>query len=1005
MGDKLIIRLLGAIEIELAGEPVTGLGTRKAEALLAYLVSYKRPFSREQLADLLWDDRSQKQALANLRSLLSGMRRKIRPWLIVTRQTVAFNHDSDYWLDTAELEKLARGEAAAADPPTLLALYRGDFLESFHLRDCLGFEEWAALERERLQRLAVNALRRRAKDCLRRGRYQPGLQYTDKLLKLDDLSEQAHRLKMELLARNGRRNAALQQYAACRRILADELDVEPAPATQALRQRLLTLSFPPPHNLPPDPAPFLGREAALDEINRKLLSPDTRLLTIVGPGGIGKTRLALQAAHHIVQNQPGRFLDGVFFVPLAAAKTANMLPFRLAEAIGFSFQGADAPRQQILAHLRAKEMLLLFDNLEQLLTPEDDNAAAFLADILRQATAVTLLATSRERLNLYEEIVYAIPGLALPPDESPQPEKYGAIALFLQQAQRLRHNFAPSPDEMAAIVRLCRLLDGAPLGIELAAGWSLQHSCQEIAEETAASLDFLRTTYRNVPARQRSLRAVFEHSWTLLPANLQTVFARLSLFPHTFTAEAAAAIAGAAADDLAALQDKFLVRREVNGRYHIHPVLHQYASEKLTADKEMADAAQRHTAYYLDFIEQQESGESITERAVIRQELPNVQAAWQWAARHQDYAALDRVIATLHNFFNIQSWFHEGIDFYQFALAQMGQTTDPAALTSAQAQTLCDLWAHKARLHLHIGQLQTAETALAQAAACLGSVDDPGRRSTILNYLSMTNFYAGRYEQAVALLKEALQLALQADDMDGVAFAYNFLGSSTKAQGKYTQAGDYFTQALDTYRQLGDEIGAGIALHNLGNLAQATGDYETSRNYYQQSAALFQANDYTQGAATASSNAGRLALQTGKYGEAKKLLTEALRLKEQINDKRGMAVALVGLGAVAVETAELPQARAYLARSLALAQESGDVKLLLEGVVVTAVYAHRLDQTETAAELIAFVLNHPAAAQEVRQQAEKLAADLELPANPPSQELDDLITTLLDSLLVSKQTP
>ncbi|NKQ35308.1 MAG: tetratricopeptide repeat protein [Chloroflexi bacterium] len=1002
MGDKLIIRLLGAVEIELAGEPVTGLGTRKAEALLAYLVSHKRPFSREQLADLLWDDRSQKQALANLRSLLSGMRRKIKPWLSVTRQTAAFNHDSDYWLDTAELEKLARGDAAAADPQTLLSLYRGDFLEGFHLRDCLRFEEWATLERERLQRLAINTLRQLAEACLHHGRYQHGLQYTDKLLQLDDLSEQAHRWKMELLARNGRRNAALQQYATCRRILADELGIEPAPATQALHQRLLALSFPPPRNLPPDPAPFLGREAALDELNQKLLSPDTRLLTIVGPGGIGKTRLALQAAQRISQKQPGRFLDGVFFVPLVATKTTNMLPFRLAEAIGFSFQGADPPRQQILAHLRAKEMLLLFDNLEQLLTPEEDNAAAFLADILRQATAVTLLATSRERLNLYEEIVYAIPGLALPPDESSQPEKYGAIALFLQQARRLRRNFAPSPDEMAAIVRLCRLLDGAPLAIELAAGWSLHHNCGEIADETAASLDFLRTTYRNVPARQRSLRAVFDHSWTLLPPDLQAIFARLSIFPETFTAAAAAAIVGAAADDLAALQDKSLLQRELNGRFQIHPVLHQYASEKLTVDKERDAAAQRHTVYYLDFIEQQESGESITERAAIRQELPNIQAAWERAARHQDYAALDRIIATLHNFFNVQSWFHEGIDFFQFALAQMGQTTEPATLISAQAQTLCDLWAHKARMHIHIGQFQEAETALAQANVYLSNVDDPGRRSTILNYLSMTNFYAGRYEQAIALLKEALQLALQADDMDGVAFTYNFLGSSTKAQGKYTQAGDYFTQALDTYRQLGDEIGAGIALHNLGNLAQATGDYETSRNYYQQSAALFQANDYTQGAATASSNAGRLALQTGDFAEAERLLAEALRLKEQINDKRGMAVALVGLGAVAAETAELPQARAYLARGLALAQESGDVKLLLEGIVVTAVYAHRLGQPETAAELIAFVLNHPATAQEVRQQAEKLAAELAQIADPPPQELDDLVTTLLDGLLASE---
>ena len=486
MGEQLTIRLLGVVEIELAGKPVTGLGTRKAEALLVYLVMHKRPFSRERLADLLWDDRPQQQSLANLRSLLSGMRRKIKPYLTITRQTVAFNHASDYWLDVVEFEKIRGRGLGIGKEERLIPLYRGDFLEGFHLRECIGFEEWVVLERERLQRMAVNALRRLATDGLQNGRYSPALHYTDSLLRLDNLSEQAHRLKMELLARNGRRNAALQEYAACCHLLANEIGVEPAPATQALYQRLKNLTVPPPHQLPADAYAFvfLGREEMADEINGRLLSITSPLLSIVGVGGMGKTRLAVHAARRIVQNHAGRFLDGIFFMPLAAVKTAVMLPFRIAETIGFSFQGATSPPQQLLAHLHDKEMLLVLDNVEQLLNQEE--TLTFITAILNEAPAINLLITSRERLNLYEERVFMLSGLAVPPPNAPHPNAYSAVSLFTHTIGRRDHRFAPSAGEMEAIIRTCRLLEGVPLAIELAAGWATQHSCEVIANHTAA---------------------------------------------------------------------------------------------------------------------------------------------------------------------------------------------------------------------------------------------------------------------------------------------------------------------------------------------------------------------------------------------------------------------------------------------------------------------------------------------------------------------------------------
>ncbi len=1008
MTERLNIQLLGSMTVMRGSKPVTGLVTRKAEALLAYLVMQKRPFPRELLADLLWDDRSQEQALANLRSLLSSLRRKLKPYLIVTRQTIAFNHESDYWLDVAAFEagleigdqKLTTNlQSPISNLSEVISLYHDDFLAGFHIREAHRFEEWAILQRERLRRLAAMALRRLADDSLRNGRYPQGIDYVNRLISLDNLNERAHRQKMLLLARSGQRNAALQQYEACRQILSEELGVEPAAATTELFTRLRGLTFPPPYNLPPPPSPFVGRSVEMADVRRHLLNPAERLVTLVGPGGIGKTRLALETARRMVQEQPGQFFDGVFYAPLAAVTAVQQLPNQIAHAIGFAFQGSEPRGAQLVNHLRDKEALLILDNYEQFLGA-DDACAALIAAILRDAPHVTLLVTSRERLNLYEEAVFETHGLHVPPPDAEEPEQYTAVKLFMQRVARLRRDCRPSPNELASIVRSCRLLDGAPLAIELAAGWTRRHSFAEIEAEIAASFDFLQTNFRNVPARQRSMRAVFDHSWQLLTAQEQAVFARLAVFPDSFTLAAAQAVVANLSDEglIMALADKSLLEREPDGRYQIHPLLRQYAREKLGAEEALATAvAQRHSAYYLTFIEQMESGESLPERAAIEKELPNVTAVWQRAVRSQAFADLDRIIPTLQNFYNIQSWFQEGIDLFQFALDQLGEAAD-----AAQAQTVCDLWARKARLHIHIGQMRQAETALAQAAAALGRVDDPERRSLILSYLSMTNFYAGRYDEAIRLLHEALPLALQADDMDGIAFSYNFLGSCYKAKGDYAQANASFKQSLDAYRQLGDEVGAGIALHNLGNLAQAMGEFERSLAYYRQCNALFKATDYTQGVATASANAGRLALQMENYAEAEKLLAEALRLKEQIHDERGMAVALVGLGAVAAETGRLAAAREHLARGLALAQQSGDVKTTLEGVGVTAVYAHRLHQSQTAAQLAAYILNYPMAAQEVRQQAEKLASELELTAVPPSKELDELATELLAGLLAGE---
>jgi len=987
MGNLLTIHLLGPIKMELNGRPLTSLGTRKAEALLIYLVCQKRPFTRETLAELLWENRDPQQALANLRSLLSGMRSQLKPFLTITRHTIAFNHDSDYWLDVAEFNRqlesrdwrLETAQSPVSNLQTLqtlqtaVALYRGDFLEGFYVRESRGFEEWAALERERLQRQAISVLRQLVERCQAQGDFATGLAYINHLVRLDELSERANRDKMLLLARNGRLNAALQHYEAYKSLLADELGVMPSQDTIALYERLLTARTTAPPNLPPEATPFVGRTQELADVERRLLQPGCRLLTILGPGGMGKTRLALAAAGQIAAGHPGQFLHGIRYVSLADISGPALLPTAVAEACALTFQGTSDLLTQLADYLRPREMLLILDNFEHLCGAQFGalDGVDMLLTLLQEAPNLKLLITSRARLHLQEEWVFDLAGLHYPAaGTAVNWTSFSAIRLFQQQAGRVRHDFTPQESDFQAIAQVCRLLEGQPLGIELAAAWIREFGCLQIAKQIQAGVEFLSTHLRNVPARHRSLTAVFDHSWQLLTPAEQITFARLSVFQGSFSAGAAQAVAQAQLADLAVLAGKSLLREEGNGRYTIHELLRQYAAHQLAGlPGEPAQTAARHAHYYLDLLVTHGDSTATESRQAILADLPNARIAWEWAARQQEETSLLAAAKSLHGFYSAQSWFQEGIETFQFALNQFAANPESA---STQAEIRCDLLSRKARLHIHIGQLPAARQALAEAVGYLPLVKDPERQSATLGYVAITHFYAGEFSRAADLAAEALRLAEQADNREGAAFAHNMLGSCGKALGDYALAGEHFTQAMKAYRQLHDELGEAMALNNLGNLAQASGDFVLARAHYLACIQLFKALNHTHGAATTLANAGRLALKQGQLAEARQLLLESLALKREQQDDRGTAVALVGLGGVSLAQGQTAQAHEEIREATALAHRCGDMKLTLETLNAFAALAAQTGQPELARQLLAFILCHKATAQEVRDAAEKL---------------------------------
>ena len=495
----LSLGVLGSLQVLIDDTPVAMLESDKVRTLLVYLaVEADRPHRREFLVGLLWPDCAEQVARHNLRQALFNLRLAIGdhtarpPYLLISRDAIQFNRASDFSLDLAQFNTVLHTceENRGIEDPSIRAarleemvkLYRGAFLHGFFLEDSAEFEQWALVQRESLHQQALDALSYLADYYEQHGDFQGARRHALRQLELDAWREEAHCQMMRALALDGQRSAALVQYETCRRILAEELGVEPSAKTRELDEQIRSgklktkdeapSSVPaaPIHNLPVSLTSFLGREQELIELDRLIADPECRCISLVGPGGIGKTRLALQAA----QQHRADFAHGVAFIALASVGSVEAAIPVIASAIRLSFYGPNDPKVQLLNSLSEKRMLLILDSVEQLLVegPVQANIVELMLEILQRAPGVKLLVTSREVPNLQGEWVLEVGGLAFPETEhTATPDEYAAVALFIQRARRASPRFALSEADLAGIAHICRLVEGMPLAIELAATW------------------------------------------------------------------------------------------------------------------------------------------------------------------------------------------------------------------------------------------------------------------------------------------------------------------------------------------------------------------------------------------------------------------------------------------------------------------------------------------------------------------------------------------------------
>lgn len=870
----LSLKVLGMLQASLEGRPVTGFESNKTRALLVYLaVEADRPHSRDQLAGLFWPDQPEQIARNNLRQTLANLRHAIgdqtgdHAFLSVTRESVQFIAGKDTWLDAAAFTDLllACEKHVHRNPETCQScagrlmqaseLYRGNFLDQFFVNDSIAFEEWALVKREELRRLALQTLYRLAAINERRRSFESALHYASRQLALDPWREEAHRQAMRALALSGQRTAALAQYETCRHVLADELNAEPSQQTTTLYEQIkaevnaVGYKVRDEHQitLPVSATSFIGRNKEMAEIATLLENPTCRLITLTGLGGIGKTRLAVQVAAELSWTFDG----GVHFVALAPLSSSEHLVGAIADSIKFTFTGQQDPTEQLLRHLQdlKHDTLLLLDNFEHILA-----GTALVSEIFRRAPRVTLLVTSRERLNVWGEWTYEVHGLQVPHDE--RIEGCSAIELFVQSAHRASKDFALSPQDTPSVVSICRLVDGMPLAIELAAAWVRVISCQAIAHEIEHNLAFLNSSRCDAPDRHGSMQAVFDQSWNLLSGEERRVLRRLAVFRGGFHRDALQVVAGASLSMMAALVDKSLVRRVPHDveRYDMHEFLRMCAYDKLVESGEAGQTHERHLAYLTALTEEAGLEYNGPRQQFwldrIETENDNLRAALGWALEHGMDALAAKAIGSLWLFWYRRGYFKEGRRWLEQALA------------------ISDTLSVPVRVKVLVGA-----GAVAYCQADLTS--------------------------ATARLTECITLQRLIEDQTGLANSLNIMGAVAMAQRRNDDARVFFRESLELYHALGDERSTIMPLNNLANIEYDDGHYAVAINLHEKILALSRKYDDDDSSALSLINLGWAALLQGDDKSADSYCREALTLFNKLGNRSAITFCLEGLAGVA----------------------------------------------------------------------------------------------------------
>ncbi len=915
--------LLGRAQATLDGSPLR-VATRKAFALLSYLAVQGGTHHRDTLACMLWPDQDQAQALASLRQAVYTLRRGVPTDLIEgDRHTLRLCRDAlriDMWafdalitatsstlVDEASNDDLVRLEQAAA-------LYRGDFMHGFTLRDCPDFDAWQALRSDEYRQKLTTVLRALVTGYAAVRNLEAAIEHGRTLLRVDpyDQAEQRRLMLLHVLA--GHEAAAIRQHEVLAQQLEDDLGIKPDDETtelyEAIKRRdihgllrrtpagapLSELARPligtpaefesdPLHavtqrrrsNLPPQPTAFVGRQQEVRDLSDLLANPAARLITIVAPGGMGKTRLALAVAER--QLAHGTFEDGVFFVSLTSVHAVAFLAQAVADAMGIKLLGRDDPDRQLVRHVSGRRALLVLDNFEHV-----PGGGGLVSELLANAPGVKVLVTARERPHAQEEWFYQLWGMDVPPDalDVDGMRAFGAIELFERCAKKADPHFDLGRNGHD-VVRICRRLQGMPLGIELAAAWVTTIPCKAIAAEIDEDLGFLETRGPVVADRHRSLEAVFEYAWNQASEAARSTLQKLSVFRGGFTRRAAEQVAGASLPILASLTDMALIRLRDSGRYDMHELVRQYAAARLAlqpnANREAERAQALHFADMLATLEPDlESARQFEALDDIAADFDNLLTSWQWAVQHRDVATIGTLTMGLFLYCEMRGLAQTGNDLFQRAIDALeasGRGDDQTAATLAKL--LLGQGILRMRMGYDPSPLRRSRDRVLQPLA----VHEPHTYVYAVNWFATGLPYEGEHAEADALLDHAETIAREANDTFSVAWLLQTRAHNLYIAGRFREAEPVFEKSLSAFDACGDRKFKALALNNWSRTALNLGAYDRAASLNAEGLTIRRMANDPLGTAASLIVLGRLKMRLGQYLVAKRHLDQAARLMQQ----------------------------------------------------------------------------------------------------------------------------
>lgn len=904
------LKLLGSLSVVRDGVEER-LPLSRPTSLLIHLALRGGWLDRLGLALLYRPDAEEAEALAYLRKLVFRARKL--DWAT----GLEVEGDALRWQVATDV---ASFEAAVATRnwSTALAEYSGPLLGGATLTDAPGFTAWQEVQHAALEASWLTAALGRAHELERAGRHGEAASVHRQVLVHDPFAEDSVRAAMRLLLAAGRPSAAREIYEAFKRKLRDELGAAPLESTEALADSLHDLGARPAAAAPqgsrhPQPAtPFVGRLDELAEVESLLFGDDERLVTVVGLGGSGKTRLALETLQRA--HRDGR---DTAFVTLNSTMNAEAVAAAAVDAAGLPWSEQQAERS-LVASLRSRELLLVLDNFEVAI-----ETAPLVGRLVAATDRLRVLVTSREPLRLHGERLLDLSGLATPPAGQPlEADDYDAVNLFVQQAARVRPGFAPGPADLSTIGEICRRLAGLPLAIELAAGWIRVLSPGELLARLDADATVLTSNRRDIASRHQSLWNVFDYTWERLSADERSALPQLTVFMGGFGLAAAATVAGAGLEVLLRLLELNLVRRTGEGRFTLHELVRQYALQRAGGEADMAGAVAAHSRYYcsrLATLTPDLQGNDVQAGLdEVQKDFANVLAAWNSAITRGDVEALDGARDALETYLYYRGRFATATDLFGRAAAAVDALArEPGSDRADRLRVAGRLLLHEADHERHQGRLPQSQLLATRALAQLDrAADEVGMAYARLS-LGNGEMRLGHYQEADEHLQAVLAAASNLGDTYLEGAAHNGLANLISyTDGDIELAEEHYRASLRAHRRIGNLEGINGALINLGACRYDAHDFEAAESLWEEAAVLAARLGYPQREAVLHNNLGSLSEARGDAVAAKAGYQRSLALRQEIGDISGQANVLHNLGRLANTLGEHQEARRLFEQSL-----------------------------------------------------------------------------------------